>query len=280
MNEKTPFFRELFHLIERFDDPLEIWREILSKWLHGNAGAVCAPENFKSRETSTFLGERPEALYNLYALSRISQLLTLPFQKTDNQAYVGPEISIDQYLEFFESLGMRPISQCYFSPFHHEIVRIIESDEVQEPEIVRELWPELVYGQMLFSRAGVIVRCNPRNFNKDLVERSRLYFAYRRLSRECDDTSQGWGHNSQWNTAFHRNYEEPDAYYYNVDGEWIIGKEKSSKRVNWRPREEELSSDQRIELIRYRCWISKDHGERFPFWDQYIEPKDCPASRA
>src|SRR6266550_1650701 len=99
---------------------------------------------------------------------------------------------------------MQAFDERPYSPFFHEIVR--------------QFWPGLMFGSMMFARAGVGVRCHPTILRKDVAETSPMYFTYSRRRRLTVDLSMGWGHNSQWRTNFRRDYVDGDVYHFNVDG--------------------------------------------------------------
>lgn len=133
------------------------------------------------------------------------------------------ELKIGEYSSFFNSIGMTviPAPIPYYHPFYHEIYRVDDEIKVgssQQICIKKELYPMIMFGDLQFSRAGVIIFNHP-DVDKDLVENSTIYFTNRRENRECDDLSHGWGHNSRWRTDFVRNYETEQYWRFNVDGE-------------------------------------------------------------
>jgi len=133
-----------------------------------------------------------------------------------------------------------------------------------------------MFGEMLFARAGVGVRCSGQVLNKAIAERSTLYFAHRRLRRPTDDESVGWGHNSQWRTAFHRNYVEDDYYYFNVDGEIDIG--ASDLPTGPPDPQRDLPSPARRELLAHRCFVRStlSHTDYYPYCDRLTVRRDEP----
>jgi hypothetical protein len=229
-------------------------------------------------------------LWDLYALSRVSDYLLLPFQITatpdsdllppsnelqprffDASGFLRrglPKISEDLYLRFFETLGFARFEERTFSPFHHEIVEVDQvTDDSAEVTIVRPLWPGLKFGDMLFSRSGVRVRAPASKIRKTVAEQSTLYFAYLRHRRKTDDLSMGWGHNSQWRTDFRRDYEDNEHYYLNVDGHIDIGSFEVSPDADEVRRD--LPPGARRELLIHRCFVTctlRDH-DRWPFDD-------------
>ena len=80
------------------------------------------------------------------------------------------------------------------------------------PVTVTELvWPVLMLGQLVFSRAGVKVRAGIDHAERGVADRSPLYWTFLRRHRPPIDRSLGWGHNSQWATDFRRDYRISDT---------------------------------------------------------------------
>ena len=96
---------------------------------------------------------------------------------------------------------------------------------------------------------------------KDVAEGSTLYWAYRRKNRPYRDLSQGWGSNSQWRTEFRRDYTDGRDFVYNADG-------TLDARLP-DPAHEDLSPDERVELLINRCFVRtpEPHNDLFPYND-------------
>ncbi len=60
-------------------------------------------------------------MWNLYALSRVNDLLLMSFQSSDVDAKL-PTISHYEYESFFTAIGFTLADFEEFSPLHHEIV--------------------------------------------------------------------------------------------------------------------------------------------------------------
>ncbi len=224
------------------------------------------------------VGEQPHLnepflfdLWELYAFSRVNDMLLLGFEP-DNPAigeWSGPEITLEEYRRFMLPLGLGEISHAGFCPFFHEIVEVEQAEDADEPITLSEtVWPGYMLGAMLLSRTGVKVRGGANHIVKEVAENSTLYWTFRRRNRTVDDLSHGWGSNSQWRTQFRRDYRTETAFYYNVD-EMPENGDLAISSLNG----DELTTDERIELLRNRCFIktTKPHQDLFPYNDFYVE---------
>jgi hypothetical protein len=226
-------------------------------------------------------------LWSLYALSRVSDLLLVPFAPVGDTAQFAPfhstwvpfPLDAQERTAWFLALGMRPIEAVTFHPFYHEIVAVESSSDPSEPiTLVETMWPGFMLGQMLLCRAGVKVRGGSQNISKQVAETSTLYFTYRRNNRPTSDLSHGWGSNSQWGTDFRRDYEDAAMFYYNVDRAVSVDEPYPFSEYDQYDAEDQtvsLTRDQRIELLTHRCFIvtDKPHGDLWPFDFTYEEPQ-------
>jgi hypothetical protein len=89
------------------------------------------------------------------------------------------------------------------------------------------------------------VRAGRARLVKEVAERSTLYWAYARNTRPTDDPSRGWGGNSQWRTAFRRDYALDGRLWYNVGGREHPGGAGG-----------DLAPRERDELLRHRCFVT------------------------
>lgn len=241
-----------------------------------------------------------EELWSLYALSRVNDALLFSFQLSapqddsfvaKSQGYVQSHskelVTPQQYLQFFEAIGFEHRALSEFHPFTCEIVEVVPDENVMQPVVEHEFWPALMWGNMLWSRAGVRVRARSCDIDKTTAELSTLHWSRYRLFRRTDDLSIGWGSNSQWSTRFRRDYDENGCYFYNVDG-------RSFENVHWlwnfdetdftgdkyfvyafpdEPRETWRTKERR-ELLTYRCWVRRVVDDEMHIYsDAYITRK-------
>ena len=288
MTLSLPGFRRLFHLLEEDGGASPAYEHILLPYQSQALEMMSVLRAYGDLSAMAWRPDDPDpcsggdhryysCLEHLYALSRVSDLLILPFQpvRDPSAPYVWPwkpNIQLEERSEWLRSLGMREIEQHAFHPFYHEIVEVEQAPDPDEPiSLLETLWPGFLLGQMLFCRAGVRIRAGAHVARKDIAERSRLYWAYARNNRPADDQSYGWGHNSQWATDFRRDYIADDAYSYNVDGS--VEAPAVDLDVYGDVASEESRADPynapsvRMELLTHRCFIitPERDGEEYPY---------------
>ncbi len=101
-----------------------------------------------------------QQLFEWYALSRVSDLLLQSFLPSGGEPEV--RITVPEFLNFFCAMGFESFSQSLFHPFFHEIVEVVEDETwSRTPQVKYQFWPGLMFGDMMFVRAGVRVRGNP-----------------------------------------------------------------------------------------------------------------------
>ncbi|EYF00502.1 hypothetical protein [Chondromyces apiculatus] len=232
-----------------------------------------------ARDTRAKLhGRIEEDLQELYALSRVIDVLLLPFQSGPEDTWAGPALTLEQLTAFLTALGLQRQERSAFHPFQHEIVEVVASGDPGEPiSVIETLWPGFRMGQLLIARAGVRVRGGGRHLDPRVAGRSTLHFTHRRRGRPTHDLGAGWGHNSQWRTRFRRDYEDAGVCYYNVDGTL----DAAAGELSFQDREElregaepELTAEERVELLVHRSFIKtrKDDLDSFPYEDTFAEP--------
>jgi hypothetical protein len=223
----------------------------------------CMTSLAKFREFDDYGGNyqvSKEDLWQLYAANRVNDVLLLSFQKFNKESAESginiATVSIEEYVSFFSAIGFEPTEKRSYSPFHHEMVEVQSSDKVDESKITNLIWPGLMFGSMLFSRGGVEIQASPSRIDPEAAVENMLYWAFRRKYRKVHDLSHGWGFNSQWRTAFRRDYEYDGKYYFNVP---------SSIKTT----QVEKPTEEQLELLVYRCFVrykvSDAGGDFFPF---------------
>jgi hypothetical protein len=212
-------------------------------------------------------------LWELYALSRVLELMIAPYQPatfdTADPWYTGPLPERPTYVRFAAAIGLTPVAEDEFHPFFHEIVEVEQADDADEPiTLLGEVWPGYLLGSMLMQRAGVRVRAGAAHAVAAVAAGARLHWAWWRRNRDTVDNSHGWGRNSQWRTDFRRDYRTTDGLYYNVDAR--------PERLRDAGGEPPLSSVERLELLRHRCVLRRAEAAGTA-WDwaddlRYCEP--------
>ena len=245
------------------DDMLEyggedLYGDLVRPWLRAHDGERRWLAGVRERAGRPVPPMRPEELWRLYALSRIVELLQLSFAPpTADAAWSVAPVGRDEHAELMAALGLEAVEHPGFHPFYHEVVTLDElPEESAPPEAAEAYWPGCRLGPLLVSRAGCRVRAGRLHMRKEVAERSTLYWAYARNGRRTADLSAGWGGNSQWRTAFRRDYELDGMLYYNVDADPAR-----------RGADPELDAGERAELLRHRCFVASTRpgGDRWPY---------------
>ncbi|MFC7247799.1 hypothetical protein ACFQO7_35505 [Catellatospora aurea] len=282
--------RELYEALARHDGA-EPYETVVVQWLDRAQGgyrawlATAAEDGSWWTQNATEPGGR-ELVWELYALHRVSDLLLLPFQPPADQPGSSdprPLLSEREYLDLFTSLGMTPVADGdAFDPFLHEIAEVEQADDPHAPiEITELLWPGLMLGRLLFSRAGVRIRAGVEIARRGVADRSPLYWTFRRRHRPTVDLSQGWGRNSQWRTDFRLDYRTPTGDRLNaaadhpIDGSADLHPDHPG---NLSPEERLLTPGERRTLLRHRCLLRRpeaaDALAGSPAWEQDLMPFD------
>lgn len=268
-------FRELCERL--LDDDKRPYQDVLLPRHDQAKQAVDALRYLSETQARHLLKENiVEHLWELYALSRVSDILLLPFQKGDydGSSWPGPNLTPEERESYLVSLGMRPIERKTFHPFFHEIVEVVQSPDPAEPvSLDTVLWSGFMLGGLLFCRAGVRVRGGRDYIKKEIAEGSTLYFSFRRKNRPVADLSHGWGSNSQWRTSFRRDYVDESYFYYNVDGSLAASRLIEDSHVSPGGN---LVPEERVELLVNRCFILSEtsHEDLWPYYDTFYEKKD------
>lgn len=271
--EDVPWFRALYDEILAYKRHT-LFHDVLMPWTERARVAVRAMARFRTPVVYDPKDEEAQAsMWNLYALGRVNDLLLMSFQSVNGDLKLAT-ISDYEYRSFFTSIGFTLTDVRSFDPLHHEVVRVEQSSDDNEPvQIYEQLWPELMLGQMIFSRAGVSVLAGRSHIIKEVAEQSTLYFSFRRANRKTSDLSKGWGSNSQWRTDFRRDYQAGNTRIYNVDGINQLKANGSSSTDK-----DGLTAGERIEHCKFRCFVvtPKPDQDLWPLDDRYEEENDRP----
>ena len=265
--------RELYLRIYELEDKF-IPKDLILNWIQENDYV-----NFLDKIREAFVKDAnfklaKEDNWELYAFSRLLDLLTLQFQKDNNadaSGNCGPKISIDDYVEILNQLNLSVSFPVEFHPFYCEINEA--SEGINEFKILEHLSPSVKIGNLLIKRAVVNICLNSNNYNLSLVNSSKIYWTYRRKNRRFQDLSHGWGSNSQWRTELRIDLETEDSYIYNSSAKFDLN--NFSEELKIELNEQNLKIDEAIELVKNRYFISvkKDDNDLFPYDLKYKENK-------
>lgn len=265
-----PLFDEIFDC--RAPRPARsLYYDLLAPWLNANPEHVAWLKEFRSRPGSPVPSATAEDLWDLYSISRVNELLLAVLQEppvvvssdrwTDDEGTFRDRaerwnLTLTQYCDFMRALGFALREEPTFTPVLHEIVQVDQHTEARHPiTLVGEFWPALMLGDMVFSRAGVLVEGGAARISKQIAECSALFWSWLRRYRPTRDLSMGWGSNSQWRTHFRRDYIVSDLAYLNVDPTGPY------------PGSDGLNEEQHRELLLHRCFIiSHPVGSAVNFW--------------
>lgn len=263
MNPEQATYRHLHDAMVDYEGD-SLFGDLLLPWLHANDAERRWLAEFAARPGSPVPPATVDETIRLYAFSRIVDLLQLSFQpRAPDVGWDLAPVGADQFEHFMTGVGLERIERAGFHPFFHEIVSVDEApDPDAPPELVEVHWPGYMLGPLLVSRAGVRVRAGRRHLVKEIAETSLLYWAYARNHRRSFDLSRGWGSNSQWRTAFRRDYAIDGALHYNVDAR--------PDRVEL---DEDLTEREWTELLRHRCFVTspKPDQDRWPYGLTLVE---------
>jgi len=192
--------------------------------------------NYKDYDLFSKFAPDIDAEYKLYALNRINEVLLLNFQEKRGKGSDISNITLEEYREFWKGVGLSIVDPIEFHSFLCEIYEVEEcSKSNHQPEILSTRWPCLMFGDLLFSRAGVYIKASPNLIVKNIAEISTLYWSHCRNNRPRADLADGWGSNSQWRTRFRLDYWSNEILHYNVNGKedetCIDGDELSEENV-------------------------------------------------
>ncbi|MBB5031851.1 hypothetical protein [Prosthecobacter vanneervenii] len=252
--------RVLYHDVLAYEGK-DLYFGLLAPWLEKNGAAREWLLSFAQRRGEPIPPAQEWEIHALYAVNRVNDLLLGGFQPATVSEWPNLPITLDEYVAFMTGLGFEVVDVTAYSPFYHEVMEVAQSDEDAAPvELVSIVWPCLMLGCMLFSRAGVKVRSGRKRLSPVLAGSSTLYWAFCRRYRPCEDLSHGWGSNSQWRTEFRRDYRFGSQMYLNVDRAWDVS---LGDKPGYSP--SGLSLEERTELVIHRCFVTRSASNEDPF---------------
>lgn len=252
-----------------YDDLIEydgdaLFDEVLRPWIAANDGERRWLEGMARRPGRPLPPMRKEESWRLYALSRILQLLQLSFEPPVAESVwkIAP-VTPAGYAAFLDALGLETVARDDFHPFHHEIASVQPAlDDGDPPRVERTYWPGCMLGPLLISRAGCAIVAGRAHIHPERAARSTLYWAFARNGRPTHDPGSGWGSNSQWRTAFRRDYLLGGTLYYNAG----VVREPALVDAG-------LGEADGNELLRHRCLVagSVPDEDRWPYDRTLVE---------
>ena len=261
-------FRGLYEKIMEYEDKnifldlLECWDEIdiAKKYLNS---------------FNNWFNLSVEDNWNFYSLSRVLDVFTLHFQpnrNADGSSWKGVNITIDEYVSFVKLLGLEILVPKIYRPFDCEILESIENKN--NFEIIECIFPVVKLKNLLIKRGGVIISNNSKEYNLNLINNAKMFWAYWRKNRKYEDLSHGWGSNSQWRTEIRLDIETDDEFIYNFQGKHDLNNVSNETRNELR--EQNLEINEAIELLVNRQFIkcTKDDNDVFPYDFKYVENKN------
>lgn len=286
-------FRELFHQLHNVEAHQAA--TLLAQWAGSNRDILKPYRKFQKLDAlDNSYPVESEDLWSFYTLSRICNLMLLPFQTGEHWF----DLTRPEFENFWQTLGIAAREPRDYHPFWCEIVACENvANENAAPRIEEVFWPALTWGDLLICRAGVRVSAGRNWLNADLAPSSKLYFAHRRAYRPVEDLSHGWGSNSQWRTDFRRDYVWGEHLVFNADGapdlneppflqnlsasQWAELKPPhffASDFHRWEPGEIGSTAAERESLLVNRCLIGGEvtEAEFWPYDDAAIWRRDAP----
>ncbi len=251
----------------------DFFESVIKKWIVENDY-----KNYISNISNKISGRKNELLqediWELYALSRVLDLLTLPFQ-TDNDAddsdWKGPRITVAEYIEFNNLLGLEITTPFSFKPFNCEIIEA--QIGMNDFEIIECNFPAVKLNNLMIKKAGVKILLNPDKFNLNLINKASIYWAFRCKNRKYFDLSQGWGSNSQWRTDLRLDIETENSYIYNVTGRFNLNSPTIELTEELNQQDLELNEAVELTVFRHFMKCTKDDSDLFPYYFRFEEQK-------
>lgn len=264
-------FRELHDALLNYEGS-HPYVDVLLPWLQASTDLHSWIRSINRRKGDPIPSIDEEESWELYALSRVLDVLILGFQDGGADAgWSGPQISVNEFQYFIQALGMTLVMPTTYSAFYHEIVDVRPVEKPSHvPIITKYRWPCVMLGDLLILRAGVELTAGKDILSPSLACNTTLYWAYRRKVRLHQDLSHGWGSNSQWRTSFRRDYVIGKTQFFNVDGKYNL-QAKGTELTEVMEARPELTLNERVELLTNRCFVkcTRPHDDLWPYDDRY-----------
>jgi hypothetical protein len=267
-----PGMRELYSEILEYKG-LKLYEEVLMPWVIENEYQEYLLGYFSEITEAESLEISQDDKWELYALSKVLDVLTLRLQ-VDNKVggeWPGPELSLSEYIDFNELLGLSTGMPKTFHPSDCEIVEAQPGDD--DFRVTKHFFPSSRLDNLIIKRAGVGITLSAQQYDLSIANSAVLYWASWRKNRKRKDLSDGWGSNSRWRTDARLDFEAEDRVIYNVGGELNLNSvtaELISELAKW-----DLTVEDAIELTKFRHFVksTKDDSDLFPYYFRYEEKK-------
>ncbi len=266
--------RDLYNKIFDFEGE-GLYENVLKTWVTENNYRNYISNTFDKFQADKKFDLPQKDNWELNALTRVLDILTLRFQpnnKADGSAWLGPELTLSEFIAFIDLIGLEAKTPKTFDTFDCEI---IEAQEGENDFYISEYcFPTIKLQNLIIKRAGVKILLNPQNYNLTLINKASIYWTYRRKNRKYLDLSQGWGSNSQWRTDFRIDIETNDSFIFNLNGKFDLCNltQELTEELN----QQNLELQEAIELTKFRHFIksTKDDTDLFPYDFKYEEKKN------
>lgn len=250
-----------------------VFETVIKKWvLENNYKSTIS--NISQKILSDKIALSQDDIWELYALNRVLDVLTLQFQTNnhaDGSEWLGTKISVLDYIEFNHLIGLETFTPESFDTFDCEIIDVHAG--TRDFQIIEQFFPAVKLKNLIIKRAGVKLALNPTLYDLELINQAAIYWTFWRKNRKYFDLSQGWGSNSQWRTDFRLDLETKDHFIYNILGEQDLNTPNSDTFTQLH--HDNLEIKEAIELVKFRHFIAcpKDDSDLFPYDYKYIESK-------
>ena len=180
-----------------------------------------------------------------------------------------PNLFLDEYIAFAQSIGLSCDQPKEFHPFFYEIVDI-KAGEV--PFLLHSVhYPALFLGNLLINRGGATITLPIEQYPINEIKTAPIYWAYTRNKRDAHDLSHGWGHNSQWFTGFRFDFKTDKGLFYNFRAKDTLN--NPNQEVLATLEKDNISLSEAIDLVRYRQLLYPHKKEQqWPYDYRFFEP--------